>query len=397
MSAEILQFLWSSDFLPHGLCLSWRTDLVALMLGSEIVIGGCYLSVAGSLGVFAMRRPDFPYPGIMTLFALVFALCGLSHLVEALVLWFPLYGIQAVFNTLVAILAVPAAWKMWRLVPEALTLPSPRHLQEANAELANEIAEHRQTEANLCDAIEEAESASRSRGAFLATMSHELRTPLNAVIGFADALRQPFFGDLNEKQRDYVESIHDSGLHLLSLINDVLDISKIDAGKLELCDDPVDLVAVVAECIKLVSGHSRDAGVALVVDSPMEAPMIRGDLRRLKQVVLNLLSNAIKFTPRGGTVTTKVELEPEGGMMVSVCDTGIGMKPEDVPKAFEMFTQIANPFSRKFSGTGIGLPLTRSLVELHDGQVSLQSVLGQGTRVGVHFPALRIIPGTTGP
>lgn len=397
MSAEILQFLWSSDFLPHGLCLSWRTDLVALMLGSEIVIGGCYLSVAGSLGVFAMRRPDFPYPGIMTLFALVFALCGLSHLVEALVLWFPLYGVQAVFNTMVAILAVPAAWKMWRLVPEALTLPSPRHLQEANAELANEIAEHRQTEANLCDAIEEAESASRSRGAFLATMSHELRTPLNAVIGFADALRQPFFGDLNAKQRDYVESIHDSGQHLLSLINDVLDISKIDAGKLELCDDPVDLVAVVAECIKLVSGHSRDAGVTLVVDSPTEAPMIRGDLRRLKQVVLNLLSNAIKFTPRGGTVTTRVELEPEGGVTVSVSDTGIGMKPEDVPKAFEMFTQIANPFSRKFSGTGIGLPLTRSLVELHDGRVSLHSVLGQGTRVGVHLPALRIIPGTTGP
>lgn len=397
MSAEILQFLWSSDFLPHGLCLSWRTDLVALMLGSEIVIGGCYLSVAGSLGVFAMRRPDFPYPGIMTLFALVFALCGLSHLVEALVLWFPLYGIQAIFNTAVAILAVPAAWKMWRLVPEALTLPSPRHLQEANAELANEIADHRQTEANLCDAIAEAESASRSRGAFLATMSHELRTPLNAVIGFADALRQPFFGDLNEKQRDYVESIHDSGLHLLSLINDVLDISKIDAGKLELCDDPVDLVAVVAECIKLVSGHSHDAGVTLVVDSPTEAPMIRGDLRRLKQVVLNLLSNAIKFTPRGGTVTTRVELEPEGGVTVSVCDTGIGMKPEDVPKAFEMFTQIANPFSRKFSGTGIGLPLTRSLVELHDGRVSLQSVLGQGTRVGVHLPALRVIPSTTGP
>ena len=392
MSSSLFQFLWSSDFLPHGLCLSWRSDVVALMVISELMIGACYLSVAASLAVFARRRPDFPYPGIMMLFAMVFALCGLSHVVDVLTLWLPWYGLQALFNMAVALLALPAAWKMWQLIPKALTLPSPHHLQLANAELAREVAEHRKTEISLRQAIRDAESASRTRSAFLATMSHELRTPLNAVIGFADALLHDIFGTMNAKQRDYVDSIHSSGQHLLRLINDVLDISKIDAGKLELNDEPVDMDEIVAGCITLVSGHAADVGVDLTVSSPHNLPLIQGDGLRLKQIVLNLLSNAIKFTPRGGKVSVRLASDPAGGLALEVCDTGIGMKPEDVPKAFEMFTQIDNPLSRRFGGTGIGLPLTRSLVELHGGRVDLQSTPDKGTRVAVHLPITRMAP-----
>lgn len=392
MNTSLLQFMWSTDFLPHGFCLSWRTDLVSLMVVSESVIGICYLAVALSLAIFARKRPDFPYPGVMVLFSLVFALCGLSHFVDVVTLWLPWYGIQALFNTAVAVLAIPAAWRMWRLVPAALTLPSPHALQAVNASLAREIGEHRNTEASLRDAIREAEAASRSRSAFLATMSHELRTPLNAVIGFADALRHRFFGELNPKQLDYVDSIHTSGRHLLDLINDVLDISKIDAGKLELRDDHVDMVEIVSGCFALVSGNATETGVTVTVDYGADLPCVKGDPLRLKQIVLNLLSNAIKFTPRGGTVAVRVGIEASGEMAVAVSDTGIGMTPEDVPKAFEMFTQIANPMSRKFGGTGIGLPLTRSLVELHGGRVELESTLHRGTRVTVHLPVERLVP-----
>jgi len=312
MNTSLLQFMWSTDFLPHGLCLSWRTDLVSLMVVSESVIGICYLAVALSLAVFARKRPDFPYPGVMILFSLVFALCGLSHFVDVVTLWLPWYGIQALFNTAVAVLAIPAAWRMWRLVPAALTLPSPHALQAVNASLAREIGEHRNTEASLRDAIKEAEAASRSRSAFLATMSHELRTPLNAVIGFADALRYRFFGELNPKQLDYVDSIHTSGRHLLALINDVLDISKIDAGKLELHDDHVDMAEIVSGCFVLVSGNATETGVTVTVDYGDNLPCVKGDPLRLKQIVLNLLSNAIKFTPRGGTVAVRVGIEASG-------------------------------------------------------------------------------------
>ena len=394
MSSSLFQFLWSSDFLPHGLCLSWRSDVVALMVASELVIGACYLSVAASLTVFARRRPDFPYPGIMVLFAMVFALCGLSHVVDVITLWLPWYGLQALFNTVVALLAIPAAWKMWQMIPDALALPSPHHLQIANAELAREVAEHRKTEASLRQAMEAAESASKTRSAFLATMSHELRTPLNAVIGFADALLHDIFGALNPRQRDYVDSIHTSGQHLLRLINDVLDISKIDAGKLELNDEAVDLSEIVEDCIALVAGHASDAGVSLAFEGRRDLPRVMGDSLRLKQIVLNLLSNAVKFTPRGGAVTVALSLNDSGGVALEVRDTGIGMNPDDVPKAFEMFAQIDNPMTRRFGGTGIGLPLTRSLVELHGGQVLLDSALNQGTRVAVHLPAGRLVPAT---
>ncbi|WP_145980727.1 sensor histidine kinase [Magnetospirillum sp. ME-1] len=388
----LFSFLWSSDFLPHGLCLSWRTELIALTVISEIVIGACYVSVACSLAYFARKRPDFPYPGVMTLFAIVFALCGVSHLIEVLTLWIPLYGAQAIFNAAVALLAIPAAWKMWTLVPQALTLPSPSHLQHINNELAREIANHRETENSLRQAMEAAESASRARSEFLSNMSHELRTPLNAVIGFADALLHEFFGSLNEKQRDYVISIHSSGKHLLHLINDVLDISKIDAGKLELHDDIVTIHDLVDECNALVSGLAEEAGITLESRLQPGLPNLRADALRLKQVLVNLLSNAVKFTPRGGHITLQCALNETGELVLQVRDTGIGMNSEEMNKAFEMFTQIANPMSRRAGGTGIGLPLSRSLVLLHGGRIDLNSAPGEGTRVTVYLPRLRLIP-----
>jgi signal transduction histidine kinase len=389
--SSLVDFLWSTDFLPHGLCLSWRTDVVALMAGSDALIGLSYVSVAMSLGIFAWRRPDFPYPGIMAIFAMVFAMCGLSHFTDAASLWLPWYGAQALFKAAVAVVALPAAWAMWKLLPQALRLPSPETLRRANSDLAREIAQHRLTEEQLRAAKETAELASRARSDFLATMSHELRTPLNAVIGFADALTLNYFGSLNDRQHDYISSIHASGLHLLRLINDILDISKIDAGMLAIDEGDVAIPEVVAACVGLMAGNAGDAGVAVVTVVDSGLPRVRGDALRLKQVVLNLLSNAIKFTPRGGRVTIQVARLDDGPLTIEVADTGIGMRPEDVPKAFEMFTQIENPLTRRFSGTGIGLPLTRSLVELHGGRVKLDSVPGRGTTVTVCLPHERLL------
>jgi signal transduction histidine kinase len=362
------------------------------MLLADLVIGAAYLWVALALYVFARRRPDFPYPRIMMMFAAVFAACGLSHLTDAATLWLPWYGAQAMFKAVVAVVSIPAALAMWRLVPQALLLPSPAHLAKVNAELAAEVAQHRVTERELRTAKEAAEAASRAKSDFLATISHELRTPLNAVIGFADGLRHGYFGPLAEKQLGYIGAIHTSGVHLLRLINDILDISKIDSGKFAIDDEPVDLGALVQSCLSLLQPRAAEAEVTISVRSDQgDQPMVHGDPMRLKQVLLNLMDNAVKFTPKGGSVTISAARDGDGGMRLTVADTGIGMRAEDIPKAFEMFSQIENPMTRRFGGTGVGLPLTRALVALHGGAIEVDSAPGAGTRVTVLLPPERVL------
>jgi len=237
-----------------------------------------------------------------------------------------------------------------------------------------------------------AEEGSRVKSQFMANMSHELRTPLNAVIGYSEMLIEDAEGDRRREQHlADLRRINIAGQHLLGLITDVLDISEIEVGRFELREAPVDLAALLGECSQTIMARAQAAGLALVTELAASMPMVLGDERRLRQIVLNLLSNAVKFTPSGGRIVLAAQAAEEGGIAVSVADSGIGMKAEEIPLALETFRQVDGGLTRRHEGTGLGLPLARTLAELHDGTLVIASAPGEGTVVTVTLPRERVI------
>jgi signal transduction histidine kinase len=223
-------------------------------------------------------------------------------------------------------------------------------------------------------------------------MSHELRTPLNAIIGFSEIMRDELLGPLGDSRySQYARDIHGSGAHLLEIINDILDLSKIEAGKHELIEETVELPAIVKSCLILLGERARSAEVRLDQRLPEDLPTLRADPRKLKQVVLNLLTNAVKFTPAGGTVTVTAGRDATGGVTFMVADTGIGIDPEDFDKVLAPFGQVDSGLGRKYEGTGLGLPLSRGFTELHGGRLILDSAPGEGTTVTVTLPKERVL------
>ncbi len=247
-------------------------------------------------------------------------------------------------------------------------------------------------ERQLRMAKEEAELASRAKSDFLANVSHELRTPLNAIIGFSEIIKDQLFGPMgNQRYREYAIDIHDSGTHLLSLINDILDLSKIEAGKFELHEEAIDLERATKSCFRIMRDRAEEAGVVLEHRFPAQVPNLKADPRAVKQILLNLLSNAVKFTDPGGRVLVYSSINQEAGLVLHVEDTGIGIAEADIAKAMAPFGQVDSSLSRKYEGTGLGLPLTRHLVDLHEGDLTLRSNMGQGTHVSISFPRHRVL------
>jgi signal transduction histidine kinase len=223
-----------------------------------------------------------------------------------------------------------------------------------------------------------------------------LRTPLNAVLGFSDLINQQTFGPISERYREYVQIIHDSGAHLLGLINQVLDIAKIDAGRLELAEDDVDVGEAIRACMQFVRCQADAKGIALEADVARDLPLLFADNRMFRQILLNLLGNAVKFTPKGGTVKVSAELGGEG-LKLSIADSGIGISAADRPHVFERFGQVQNAFTREHDGTGLGLPLAKEFIEAHQGRIELDSTPGIGTTVTAIFPASRLHGGAAVP
>ncbi len=245
-------------------------------------------------------------------------------------------------------------------------------------------------------AKEAAETANRSKSDFLAAMSHELRTPLNAIIAMSEVMKNEYFGPVeNAKYREYHQDIHNSGKHLLQLINDILDISKAEAGMIELREEKTDINPVIRECVKLTTDHVNGQTLDVVLDLSPEIPKLFVDELRVRQIVINLVSNAVKFTPQGGKIAIRTRLERgETGasvVVLEVKDSGIGMNPRDIPKAMRKFGQIETGLNRRFEGTGLGLPLTKQLIELHGGTLTIDSHPGEGTTVSVRFPKDRFV------
>jgi PAS domain S-box-containing protein len=252
--------------------------------------------------------------------------------------------------------------------------------------MIRDITRLKKAEREIVAAKETAEAASRAKSEFLANMSHELRTPLNAIMGFSEMMRLGVLGPLPARYSDYARDIHDSARHLLAVINDILDLAKIEAGQMPLRVEPVDTEAVLADCARLMRERAEKAELHLETMIARATPCVLGDPTRLVQVLLNLLSNAVKFTPAGGRIA--VAAAPDGASVhISIADTGIGMSPEELAVALQPFGQVESSMTRRHQGTGLGLPLTKALVEGQGGRMHIESARGEGTRVEIWLPA----------
>ena len=252
-----------------------------------------------------------------------------------------------------------------------------------------DVTDMKLAEVALEESRRRAEEANKVKSEFLATMSHELRTPLNAVIGFSEIMKDEVFGPIDPQYREYSESIHASGRHLLDLINDVLDLSKIEAGRIELAEAETDIGELVNTCVRLLSERMKSAGLQCEVTVQNSLPTMILDERRVKQVLLNLMSNAVKFTPPGGAIMISAQRASQGGIEMSVRDTGVGMSPEEIPRALSKFGQIDGELTRKHDGTGLGLPIAKSLMEMHGGAFEIESQKGKGTEIRLWLPPER--------
>jgi signal transduction histidine kinase len=221
-------------------------------------------------------------------------------------------------------------------------------------------------------------------------MSHELRTPLNAIMGFSEVIKVEMFGAVSERYRGYILGIFNSGNHLLGLINDILDLSKLEAGQFELHEEEIDLALTVEACLHLVDAQAKKSNIRLSAALGEGTGVIRADDQRMRQILINLLSNAVKFTPDGGRVRVSSSLK-NGCLAIAVSDTGIGIAAEDIPKVMTSFGQVESKVSRKYEGSGLGLPLAKHLIELHGGSLSIESQVDVGTTVTVMLPSSRIV------
>jgi cell cycle sensor histidine kinase DivJ len=253
------------------------------------------------------------------------------------------------------------------------------------AAVMREVTARKEEDQAIAQARVAAERANLAKSRFLATISHELRTPLNAIIGFSDLLREESLMIDARKRRDYAQLINEAGRHLLAVVNDILDMSKIETGKFEICPEPVAAARVIGECCELLALRARGAGVDLGVALPADLPQVMADKRALGQIMLNLVSNAVKFTDRGGKVVVAAKAESDH-IVITVEDTGVGIEPEDLPRIGDPFFQARSSYDRRHDGTGLGVSIVKGLVALHGGSIDVQSRVGEGTRVTVALP-----------
>jgi signal transduction histidine kinase/ActR/RegA family two-component response regulator len=357
------------EYAPHGLSYQWMPAILWVSVVSDVIIAISFISLPGILMYFARKREGLPLRWIFVVFGVFIVALASGHAFQAWNTWHGAYGIEAIVKAITALAAAGTALAIWPLLRRTLELPSPQQLASANESLRQQARE-------LGVARDAAQAANRAKSQFLTNMSHEIRTPLNAVIGFSEMLLDT---ELTEQQRDHLHTVIDSGAALLVVVNDILDYSRIEAGKIELENTDFDLDDLLANTLRSLAVRAEHKQIELSCRLAADVPRaLRGDPGRLRQVVANLVSNAITFTEQG---EVEVTVDPEGpGMLrVSVRDTGMGIDPADIERLFESFEQADKSSSRRFGGTGLGLSISRGLVDLLGGTIRAQSTPGVGS------------------
>ena len=403
----------TAPFLPHGVCFTWTPSVLWPMVAGDALIALAYFAIPLALRAFVRRRNDMSFNWVMKLFSAFIGLCGATHLVSIWTIWHPAYGLEAMLKLVTGLVSIATAVLLWPLIPKLLRIPSINQLQAVIARLETEAVERRRAEARLAQvnaeleqrirertlelerevaererlqdadrARQAAELASSAKSEFLSRMSHELRTPLNAVLGFAQlSARALADGDV-ARTRGYLQHIEQGGWHLVRMIDDILDISRIEQGRQSLSIGSVDLPPAVAEAAAMVQPMAEQQQVVLdtLLDEPL--PPVHADRTRLIQVLTNLMSNAIKFNRPGGTVELDAVPVNAHHLRITVRDTGLGMSPAQQAQLFQPFNRLGRE-RQGIPGTGIGLVLVRHLVEQMNGRVEVHSVEGEGTTVTV--------------
>ena len=411
MRGAIWTYLFDSNFMPHGYCLLWDPVLFWAHAGSDALIALSYFSIPLVLLVFAWRRRDFEFRWVLYLFGAFIVCCGLTHLFGIWTLWVGSYGVEAVVKIVTALVSVATALVLWPLIPRVLAMPGTRELERRNEALANEVLRHQRTQSELAvlnreledrvaartadlaakneelaSAMRRAEEGNEAKGRFLAMMSHEIRTPLNAVINMADLMIETQRGGAD---RGYLSAIATSSKGLLGIVEDILDLSRIEAGRIRIAPVATAIEEIVEEVVQSVAPLAHRKGLDVASTIGAEVPStVMVDPARLRQILLNLVGNAVRYTS-AGWVHVAVDLirQDEGDLLVfDVVDTGVGIAAADHERIFDRFTQVGEMADGRAGSTGLGLTISRQLVERMGGAISLRSGLGQGSAFRISLP-----------